>query len=118
MLAKLLILALSMSFVAMGSNAQAPASGSAQSYPSIPIRLIVPFPPGGAVDILGRAMAQKLSENLAHNVIVDNRVGGAGAVGSEAAARSAPDGYTLPLEMARRITSRAKCSSKWRASIW
>ena len=46
-------------------NAQAPASGSTQSYPSKPIRLIVPFPPGGAVDILGRAMAQKLSDNLA-----------------------------------------------------
>ncbi len=95
MLAKALILGLSMSFASMGSNAQSAASGSPQSYPSKPIRLIVPFPPGGAVDILGRAMAQKLSENLAHNVIVDNRVGGAGAVGSEAAAKSAPDGYTL-----------------------
>ncbi len=95
MLAKLLILGLSMSFASIVANAQSPASGSSQSYPSKPIRLIVPFPPGGAVDILGRAMAQKLSENLPHNMIVDNRVGGAGAVGSEAAAKSAPDGYTL-----------------------
>ncbi|MFM9887870.1 MAG: Bug family tripartite tricarboxylate transporter substrate binding protein [Burkholderiales bacterium] len=77
------------------ANAQVPASGSAPSFPNKPIRLIVPFPPGGAVDILGRAMAQKLTENLAQNVFVDNRVGGAGAVGSEAAAKSAPDGYTL-----------------------
>ncbi len=95
MLAKVLILGLVIAFAPIGSNAQSPASGSAQPYPSKPIRLIVPFPPGGAVDILGRAMAQKLSENLAHNMIVDNRVGGAGAVGSEAAAKSAPDGYTL-----------------------
>ncbi len=95
MLAKVLILGLSMSFASIVANAQSPASGSSQPYPSKPIRLIVPFPPGGAVDILGRAMAQKLSENLPHNMIVDNRVGGAGAVGSEAAAKSAPDGYTL-----------------------
>lgn len=95
MLAKVLLLGFSLSLASMASNAQSPASGSAPPYPSKPIRLIVPFPPGGAVDILGRAMAQKLSETLVHNVIVDNRVGGAGAVGSEAAAKSAPDGYTL-----------------------
>jgi tripartite-type tricarboxylate transporter receptor subunit TctC len=92
---KTFVLGLVIAFAPIGSNAQSPASGSALPYPSKPIRLIVPFPPGGAVDILGRAMAQKLSEILAHNVIVDNRVGGAGAVGSEAAAKSAPDGYTL-----------------------
>src|SRR5437870_893973 len=71
------------------------ASASAQSFPSKPIRIIVPFPPGGAVDILGRAIAQKLSEQTGQNAFVDNRPGGAGAVGAEAAAKSAPDGYTL-----------------------
>ena len=83
---KLLLVGLVIGLVPIAVNAQAPASGSAQSFPTKPIRLIV---------ILGRAMAQKLSDHLAQNVFVDNRVGGAGAVGSEAAAKSPPDGYTL-----------------------
>lgn len=74
---KLLILGLVIGLVPIAVNAQAPASGSAQSFPTKPIRLSVPFPAGGAVDILGRAMAQKLSGHLAQNVFVDNRVGGA-----------------------------------------
>src|SRR5215212_4491151 len=73
----------------------APLAADAQPYPSKPVRIIVPFPPGGAVDILGRAIAQKLSEQVGQNAFVDNRAGGAGAVGAEAAAKSPPDGYTL-----------------------
>jgi tripartite-type tricarboxylate transporter receptor subunit TctC len=72
-----------------------PLSLNAQPYPSKPIRIIVPFPPGGAVDILGRAIAEKLGSQMGQNAFVDNRPGGAGAVGAEAAAKSAPDGYTL-----------------------
>ena len=68
---------------------------SAQPYPSRPIRLIVPFPGGGATDIVGRLVAQKLSEGLGQAVIVENRAGAGGTVGSAAAAKSAPDGYTL-----------------------
>ena len=67
----------------------------AQSWPSKPLRMIVPFPPGGAVDILGRAISQKLSDALGQGVVVDNRAGAGGAVGSEAAAKSPNDGYTL-----------------------
>jgi len=67
----------------------------AQSWPSKPLRMIVPFPPGGAVDILGRAISTKLSDALGQSVVVENRAGAGGAVGSEAAAKSAPDGYTF-----------------------
>ena len=67
----------------------------AQGYPSKPIHLIVPFPPGGPTDIVGRLVAQKLSEGFGQPVVVDNRPGAGGTVGSTAAAKSAPDGYTL-----------------------
>ena len=67
----------------------------AQAYPSKPVRLIVPFPPGGVTDIVGRLLAQKLGESLGRQVIVDNRGGGNGMIGAQVAAKSTPDGYTL-----------------------
>lgn len=67
----------------------------AQTYPSKPIRIIVPFPTGGGVDLAARIIGQKLNEALGRPVIVDNRTGAAGHIGTEIAARSAPDGYTL-----------------------
>jgi tripartite-type tricarboxylate transporter receptor subunit TctC len=67
----------------------------AQAWPSKPIHLIVPFPAGGTADILARLLSEKLAQALGQSVVVENRAGAAGSVGANAAARSAPDGYTL-----------------------
>lgn len=66
-----------------------------QAYPSRVVRMVVPYGPGGPTDIVGRVLAQKLSESFGQQVIVENRLGAGGTVGTEAVARSAPDGYTL-----------------------
>ncbi|HEU4353401.1 MAG TPA: tripartite tricarboxylate transporter substrate binding protein [Burkholderiales bacterium] len=69
----------------------------AQDWPQRPVRLILPFPPGGGTDILGRLIAERLSASLGQPVVTENRGGAGGNVGAEAAARSAPDGYTIVL---------------------
>ena len=73
------------------------AQAQQAAYPSRPLRLILPFPPGGSTDLLGRALAERLGESLRQPVVPENRPGAGGNVGAEAAARSAPDGYTLVL---------------------
>ena len=72
----------------------------AQTYPARPIRLIIPLPPGGGADFIGRVVGQKLSDQLGQAVIADNRGGASGAIAGEIAARAAPDGYTLFLAYA------------------
>ena len=71
------------------------AATAAESYPNRPVRLIVGFPPGGAADILGRIAAQQLTQRLHAQVVIDNRGGAGGLIGTEIAARANPDGYTL-----------------------
>jgi len=73
------------------------ALACAQPYPNKPIRLVVPFPAGGATDIFARAVSQKLGEKLGTTVVVDNKPGAGGTIGSDLAAKAAPDGYTLLL---------------------
>ena len=71
------------------------AAAAAAAYPERPIRLIVPYPPGGNIDITARTIAPGLSEGLGVQIVVDNRGGAGGTIGSEAAAKAAPDGYTM-----------------------
>ncbi len=73
----------------------AAAAAIAQDYPNKPIRLIAPFSPGGATDVLARIVGQKMNERLGQPVVIENRVGAGGNIGAELVAKSAPDGYTL-----------------------
>ncbi|HSN40935.1 MAG TPA: tripartite tricarboxylate transporter substrate binding protein [Burkholderiales bacterium] len=79
------------------AHAQSSAAGSKQGYPLRPVRLITPVTAGSAVDTVARVIGQKLADSWGQQVVVDNRVGANGIIGTEAAARSAPDGYTLYL---------------------
>jgi tripartite-type tricarboxylate transporter receptor subunit TctC len=75
--------------------ALAAAGAAAQNYPSKPVRVIAPFPAGGGIDFIARALTPKLSEYLGQGFVVDNRSGASGTIGTEAVAKAAPDGYTL-----------------------
>ena len=79
----------------------------AQSYPAQPIRMISPFPPGGSVDIMARLIADPLAAQLNGRIVVENRSGASGNIGMEAAARSAPDGYTLVLNTIPLVTNQS-----------
>jgi tripartite-type tricarboxylate transporter receptor subunit TctC len=73
----------------------APSLALAQAYPAKPIRLVVPFPPGGSLDVIARAIGQKLSEAWGQPVVIDNRPGAGGNIGADLVAKSTPDGYTI-----------------------
>jgi tripartite-type tricarboxylate transporter receptor subunit TctC len=76
---------------------------SAQTYPVKPVRLVIPYPPGGGSDTIGRPLAQKIGEGLGQQVVVENRGGANGNIGMEAVARSAPDGYTLVFALSAQL---------------
>src|SRR5262245_18813216 len=75
----------------------AAGSAAAQHFPSKPMRLVLPFPPGGPTDILGRTLAQKMGEGLGQTMVADNRPGAGGNLGIEIAAKAPPDGHTIVL---------------------
>jgi len=81
------------------------AGAAAQGYPAGPIRVIVPFPAGGSVDSMGRILGQKLTEALGKQIVIENRAGANGMIGSEIAARSPKDGYTLLVNGANFVTT-------------
>ena len=80
---------------------------AAQAWPSQPIRMISPFPPGGSVDIMSRLISDPLGAQLGQRIVVENRSGASGNIGMEAAARSAPDGYTIVLNTIPLVTNQA-----------
>jgi len=82
-------------------------SAAAQTWPSQPIRLIAPFPPGGSVDITARLIAEPLAGQLGVRIVIDNRSGASGNIGMEAAARAAPDGYTIVLNTIPLVTNQS-----------
>ncbi len=92
-------------FLAMALGLLAPwASVHAQGYPTRPIQLVIPFPPGGATDIAGRLVAKKLAERLGQPVVIDNRPGAGTVVGAAFVAKAAPDGYTLLISSGSTFT--------------
>lgn len=79
----------------IGAACTGPALGQTAAYPARPVKVIVAFPPGGAIDALARLVSQKLNEAWGQPVVVENRPGAGGVIGTDAAAKAAPDGYTL-----------------------
>ncbi len=89
-----------MLFVPGVAWSQAASTSSGQAYPNKPVRVIVPFPPGGANDIVGRIVLSKLSEQMGQSFIIENRSGAGGTIGTTVVAQSQPDGYTLLVQSA------------------
>src|SRR6516162_8116145 len=83
--------------LSIAATTMVPAAHAADTFPSRPIRLIVPYPPGGGTDIVGRVLGEKLSASLGQPIVVDNRGGAGGVRGTEIVAKALPDGYTLLL---------------------
>ena len=81
--------------IVFGALGMAPVTATAQTYPSKAVRMVIAFPAGGSADIVGRVMAQKMTENIGQQVVVDNRPGAGGNIAFEFVARAEPDGYTL-----------------------
>lgn len=83
------------------------AVAHAQNYPNRPVRLVVPYPPGGGTDVIARTLAQKMTEVMGQQVLVDNRPGANGIIGSDVVAKAAPDGYTVLITLATHVINPA-----------
>lgn len=93
--------------VPLRANAQTPAS----AWPERPVRMVIPFPPGGTLDRVGRLLAQRLGEQFGQNFVVENRPGGNGVIGADVVAKSSPDGYTLLFNASTFVTAPLTMSS-------
>ena len=93
--------------LALAASATVPGSIAQGAFPNRPIKFIVPFPPGGATDLVGRLLAGKLQESWGQNVLVENKAGASGMIGTEQAARSAPDGYTVLVAITTHVQNPA-----------
>jgi tripartite-type tricarboxylate transporter receptor subunit TctC len=96
----------------LAAFALADAASAQGAYPAKPIRMIVPFPPGGGTDILSRLVASKLTESVGWQIVVDNRGGAGGNIGLDAAAKAAPDGYTMVMGQTSNLTINPSLYSK------
>jgi tripartite-type tricarboxylate transporter receptor subunit TctC len=96
----------------LAALALADAASAQGAYPTKPIRMIVPFPPGGGTDILSRLVANKLTESAGWQIVVDNRGGAGGNIGLDAAAKAAPDGYTMVMGQTSNLTINPSLYSK------
>ena len=96
------VLALAM-LVAASAAAQTQSTGPGHGYPARPLRLIVPFPAGGGSDAIARIISPKLTERLGQQIVVDNRAGAGGSVGTEAAVKATPDGHNMVLASTSEI---------------
>ena len=94
-----------MRWMLAGLAALVVSSAFGQGYPTRPVRVIIPFPPGGTLDTLGRALAQKLSDQMGQQFVVENRAGGNGIIGAEVVARAPADGYTLLFNASTFVTA-------------
>ena len=99
-------------FVLAQLGAPAAAQSPVTAYPNKPIRLVVPYPPGGTTDIVARGIGTKLAERLGQQVVIDNRGGASTIIGAESVARSAPDGYTLLLTTATTMSINPQVNPK------